>query len=83
MLDITLYDAEAFAFPWHDVAEFQRLADWTTAPPLFNECVSTNNVYHDANGLLQHRSTDDPSYRDVADPRPWATVFERAEGPDE
>jgi hypothetical protein len=79
LLDLTLYDPEAFAFPWHDVVEFQRLADWKLAAPTFNECVSTNNVYHDANGLLQHRSLDDPNYFDISDPRPWATVFERAE----
>ncbi len=79
MLDITLYDPKAFAFPWHDVVEFRRLADWKSAPPTFNECVSTNNVYHDANGWLREYSPGDPNYRDAADQRPWATVFQRAE----
>ena len=54
-------------------------ADWTTAPPLFNECVSTNTVYHDANGELECYTPDDPRYQNPADPRPWASVFERAE----
>lgn len=79
LLDITLYDPQAFAFPWHDVAEFSRLADWKTAPPTYNECVSTNNVYHDENGLLRQYSPGDPNYRDAADRRPWASVFERGE----
>ena len=79
LLDITLYDPEVFAFPWHDVVEFRRLEDWKTAPPTFNECASTNNVYHDANGQLQEYSPGDPNYRDASDSRPWATVFEHAE----
>jgi len=79
LLDITLYDDKAFAYPWHDVVEFKRLEDWKTAPALFSECVSTNNVYHDANGLLEEYTSENPNYRDASDARPWATVFERAE----
>nr|TFG51763.1 MAG: hypothetical protein E4H34_05865 [Hyphomicrobiales bacterium] len=79
LLDITLYDPKAFAFPWHDVAEFRRLEDWTTAPETFNECVSTNNVYHDENGNLRQYTPGNPNYRDASDSRPWATVFERGE----
>lgn len=79
LLDITLYDPKAFAFPWHDVVEFRRLEDWTTAPATFNECASTNNVYHDENGLLREYTPGDPNYHDASDPRPWATVFERGE----
>lgn len=79
LLDITLYDSEAFAFPWHDVVEFQRLEDMQTFPVTFNECPSTNNVYHDENGLLQEYTPENPNYRDASDARPWATVFERAE----
>lgn len=79
LLDLTLYDPKAFAFPWHDVVEFHRLEDWKTAPPTFSECVSTNNVYHDENGLSQEYTLENPNYLDAADARPWATVFERAE----
>jgi hypothetical protein len=79
VLDITLYDSKAFAFPWHDVVVFRRLADWKIAPPTFYECVSTNNVYHDADGGLQEYSPGDLNYRDASDARPWATIFERSE----
>ena len=79
MVDLTLYDAEAFAYPWHDVVLFRRLADWKEAPPTFNECVFSNDVHHDANGELAVYGPTDPPYRDVTDPRPWATVFERAD----
>jgi len=79
LLDITLYDPQAFVFPWHDVVEFRRLADWKTVPATFNECASTNNVYHDANGLLREYTPGDPNYLNAADRRPWASVFERAE----
>jgi hypothetical protein len=79
VLDLTLYDAKAFAFPWHDVVVFKKLADWKDAPPTFSECAFSNNVYHDANGELQSYAPGDPNFRDVTDQRPWATVFERAE----
>lgn len=79
VVDITLYDPKVFAFPWHDVVVFKRLADWKEAPPTFNECAFSNNVYHDENGELQVYTPGDPHYRDVTDLRPWATVFERAE----
>ena len=79
LLDITLYDPEAFAFPWHDVVVFSKLKDWRTAPPTFYDCASTNNVYHDENGHQNEYSSGEPNYRDPGDLRPWATVFERAE----
>jgi hypothetical protein len=79
LVDLTLYDPEAFAFPWHDAVVFTKLNDWKTAPPTFNECVSTNNVYHDENGHPNEYIPGDIHYRDPSDPRPWATVFERAE----
>ena len=80
--DITLYDPEAFAYPWHDVATFQRrvgLDGWLDQPPTLNECVSTNNVHHDELGRIDDFGPDDPRHRDIFDSRPWATVFERAE----
>jgi hypothetical protein len=58
---------------------FGKLADWKDAAPTFNECAFSNNVYHDENGELQSYAPGDPLFRDVSDPRPWATVFERAE----
>ena len=79
LVDMTLYDPEAFAFPWHDTVVFSKLKDWKLAPPTFYECVSTNNVYHDENGQIQEYLPGDPLYRDPSDSRPWATVFERAE----
>ena len=82
MADITLYDQEAFAYPWHDVATFQQNAGWDgwlERPPTLNECVSTNNVYHDALGRIDDFGPRDPRYQDIFDPRPWATVYERAE----
>jgi hypothetical protein len=79
LVDMTLYDPEAFAFPWHDTVVFSRLKDWKLAPPTFYECASTNNVYHDDNGQIQEYLPGDPHYRDPSDLRPWASVFERAE----
>jgi len=79
LVDLTLYDPEAFAFPWHDTVVFNKLKDWKVGAPTFYECVFSNNVYHDENGHIQERVPGDPQYRDPSDPRPWATVFERAE----
>ena len=79
LVDLTLYDPKAFAFPWHDTVIFRKLKDWTEAPATFSECVSTNNVYMDANGMLRERTPGDPEYRDFLDPRPWATAFARGE----
>jgi hypothetical protein len=79
LVDITMYDPEAFAYPWHEVVVFNKLRDWKVAPPTFYECVFSNNVHHDENGHIQEYLPGDPHYRDLSDPRPWATVFERAE----
>lgn len=77
--DITMYDAASFAFPWHDVATYAPREDWTMPAPTHNECVSTNNVYHDANGVIADFGPEDPNYYNIFDPRPWATNFEKAE----
>ena len=79
LVDLTLYDPKAFAFPWHDTVIFHKLADWTEAPATFSECVSTNNVYMDKDGTLRERVVGDPNYLDISDPRPWATAFARGE----
>jgi hypothetical protein len=65
VLDITLYDPKAFAFPWHDVVVFKKLADWKEAPPIQRMRV-LNNVYHDANGELQVYARA-VHFRDVTD----------------
>jgi hypothetical protein len=79
LVDMTLYDREAFAFPWHDTVVFSKLRDVKAAWPTFTECVFSNNVYHDESGHIQEYLPGDLHYRDISDPRPWATVFERAE----
>lgn len=83
LVDITFYDPLAFAYPWHDVAVFSSAEDeiqnWMEQPPSLNDCVSTNNIYHDELGLINDRSPSDPEYHDLFDSRPWATNFERAE----
>lgn len=82
VVDITLYDPVAFAYPWHDVAVFEKIdgtEEWASSPPTVNECVSTNNAYHDEHGLIAERSPTNPDYHDLFDLRPWVTNFERAE----
>ncbi len=73
--DITLYDPEAFAFPWHDFVIYRKYEDWTSAPAMYQDCVSTNNIYLDSQGVLQERVPGDPQYRDLSDDRPWATAY--------
>lgn len=82
LLDITFYDPEALAYPWHSAGIFDRSPDlegWRAQPPTLNECVSTNNIHHDALGRIEDYAPSDPRWRDIFDPRPWATVFEQAE----
>jgi len=83
LVDITFYDPLAFAYPWHDVAVFSMADDeienWMQQPPSVNDCVSTNNTYHDELGLINERSPGNPDYHDLFDTRPWASNFERAE----
>lgn len=69
------WQGQNIACPWHDVAVFKKLKDWTVAPAIWNECVSTNNIYMDLKGTLQERVPGDPGYRDIADPRPWSTAY--------
>ena len=77
LLDITMYDPKAFAFPWHDTVVFNKVDDWKTSPSTFNECVYTNNAYMDSNGEMREHTPGDPDYRDFSDPRPWATAYDR------
>jgi len=81
LADVTWYDPEAFAYPWHSVGVFRRqgLDAWRSDPPTLNECATTNNVYHDENGVIQEFGQGDPRYHDLFDTTPWLTTFERSE----
>ena len=82
LVDITLYDPLAFAYPWHDVAVFdaaESLDKWMEQPPSLNDCVSTNNTYHDELGLINEYSPLHPEYHDPFDTRPWIKSYENAE----
>lgn len=82
LLDITFYDSEALAYPWHSVGIFNRSTDWEgwkAQSPTLNECVSTNNIHHDELGRIEDYGPNDPRWNNIFDPRPWATVYERAE----
>lgn len=82
VVDVTWYDPVAYAFPWHGVGTFARRSleqGWLRQPPTLNECVTTNNVYHDENGVIAELSPDDSRYHDIFDSTPWLTVFKRSE----
>jgi hypothetical protein len=75
VVDITLYDPEAFAYPWHDVALFQPVKDWTLRPMMFLDCPSTNNVYINKYGELDERTPNEAGWVDLTDERPWETAY--------
>jgi hypothetical protein len=80
--DLTLYDPLAYAYPWHDVAVFNRvetIEGWQENAPTVSECVSTNNTYHDQHGQLAEYALGDDLYNDLFDLRPWDTAFKKAE----
>jgi hypothetical protein len=75
--DITFYDPKAFAYPWHDVAIFHLIKDWTAEPAAYINCVDTNNVYMDAKGDIVEHQPGEVGYMNLTlDPRPWATAVE-------
>jgi hypothetical protein len=77
VIDMTLYDPKAFAFPWHDVAIFHTARqNWLDAPQVYDSCVFTNNVHLTADGSLDQYGPGDAGYRDATDKRPWATAYE-------
>jgi hypothetical protein len=76
LMDVTIYDPEAFAFPWHDVVVYNKVKNWLTQPQTYLSCAYTNNVYLAEDGSVNERLPGDPGFRDPADPRPWATAFE-------
>lgn len=75
VVDITLYDPEAFAYPWHDVALFRPVRDWTLRPMMFLDCPSTNNVYINKVGELDERTPNEAGWVDLTDERPWETAY--------
>ena len=75
VVDITLYDPEAFAYPWHDVALFRPVRDWTLRPMMFLDCPSTNNVFINQYGELDERTPGSSGYVDLTDKRPWETAY--------
>jgi hypothetical protein len=81
LTDVTWYDPVAFAYPWHSIGIFQRqpLDHWKQSPPTINECATTNNVYHDENGVIQEFAPGDPRFHDLFDETPWLTTFTRSE----
>jgi len=81
LTDVTWYDPVAFGYPWHSVGIFQRqpLDHWKQSPSTINECATTNNVYHDENGVIQEFAPGDPRFHDLFDETPWLTTFKRSE----
>jgi len=79
VVDVTMYDPKAFAFPWHEVVVHSPRKDWKSPPPVHNECVSTNNAYHNTDGRIAEFAVGDPQYNNMFEPRPWAEVFNRTE----
>jgi len=77
VVDVTRYDPVAYAAPQHSVGVFARAAEYGV--PLFNECVSTNNVYHDERGWIADVAPGEPRYNDIFDLTPWYTNWMRAE----
>ena len=77
LVDITFYDDKAFTHPWHDVAIFHTVKDWTAEPATLNVCPATNNVYMDAKGEIVSHKPGELGYMNLTlDPRPWATASE-------
>lgn len=77
LVDVTRYDPVAYAAPQHTVGLFTRATEF--AVPIFNECVSTNNVFHDARGWIADVAPGEPGYKDIFDLTPWYTNWMLAE----
>lgn len=76
VVDVTRYDPVAYAGPQHTVGIFNRAAQYQL--PLFNECVSTNNVFHDDNGWIADVAPGERGYKDIFDLTPWVTEWSKA-----
>lgn len=77
LVDVTRYDPVAYSGPQHTVGVFTRTMDYQA--PLHNDCVSTNNVFHDAKGWIADLAPGQPGYKDIFDLTPWYTNWMRAE----
>jgi hypothetical protein len=77
LVDVTRYDPVAYAGPQHSVGIFVRAADYQV--PLQNDCVSTNNVFHDEKGWIADVAPGQPGYKDIFDLTPWLTNWTKAE----
>jgi len=67
----------AYAAPQHTVGVFARANEYQL--PVYNECVSTNNVYHDERGWIADVAPNQSGYKDIFDLTPWYTNWMRAE----
>jgi hypothetical protein len=77
LVDVTRYDPVAYAAPQHSVGVFTRANEYTV--PIFNECVSTNNVFHDDRGWIADVAPGERGYKDIFDLTPWYTEWTKAE----
>lgn len=77
VVDVTRYDPVAYAAPQHTLGVFTRANEYQV--PIYNECVSTNNVYHDERGWISDVAPNQPGYNDIFDLTPWYTNWTRAE----
>ncbi|MGE0445931.1 MAG: hypothetical protein AB7P99_11940 [Vicinamibacterales bacterium] len=77
VVDVTRYDPVAYAAPQHSAGVFTRAAEYQV--PIFNECVSTNNVHHDEKGWIADVGPGEPGYKDIFDLTPWYTNWMKAE----
>ena len=77
VVDVTRYDPVAYSAPQHTVGVFTRSNEYQV--PIFNECVSTNNVYHDDKGWIADVAPGERGYKDIFDLTPWYTEWTKAE----
>jgi hypothetical protein len=77
VVDVTRYDPVAYSAPQHTVGVFTRASEYQV--PIFNECVSTNNVYHDDKGWIADVAPGERGYKDIFDLTPWYTEWTKAE----
>jgi hypothetical protein len=77
LVDVTRYDPVAYAGPQHTVGIFVRATEYQA--PLQNDCVSTNNVFHDEKGWIADLAPGQPGYKDIFDLTPWVTNWMKAE----
>jgi hypothetical protein len=77
LVDITLYDPKAFAYPWHEVGVWRTSREnWLDAPSAYVSCEWTNHAYLGEDGAISERSPGDPGFQDPTELRPWAAAYE-------